>query len=235
MKQTTFTVDSKFILDGHKEACSPWKAKLEEKFPGLFPTGSTFKIGDRIKGLNGDDELMIAQTDSDKVNFISLSCGNRWRYEAVRVRDVEAITLSELKEVINRTDRTYITVNGVRVLLEPSTSTTTSTVEVDVEFIEEAYEAASAEWKKLIRKQLPKALNRGGYLNLGRSLRLTDTNDKVNPETDIRMCIADGFADGFSRNDLKGKAICVEGDDLENVELIKHPTKNRWMIAFKMN
>jgi hypothetical protein len=235
MAQNTYKVDSKFILDGHKEACSPWKAKLEEKFPGLFPTGSTFKIGDRIKGLNGDDELMIAQTDSDKVNFISLSCGNRWRYEAVRVRDVEAITLSELKEVINRTDRTYITVNGVRVLLEPSTSTTTSTVEVDVEFIEEAYEAASAEWKRLLRGQFPKLFNRGGYLNLGDRLTLTDSNDKVNTETDIRMCIAQGFAEGLDRVDLKGKAICIEGEDLQNVELIKHPTKNRWMIAFKMN
>jgi hypothetical protein len=234
MKQTTFTVSGQFILDGYKDACSPWKAKLEKKFPGLFHTVSTFKIGDRITGVSGKDEFMIAQTGAGNVNLISLTSGNRWRHEAVSVRDVEAITMSELKEMINRTDKSHVTVNGARVELTPGT-TTTETFEVDAEFIKEAYEAASTEWKKLIRKQLPKALNAGGYLALNARLTLTEDNDKVNPETDIRMCIAQGFAESFSRSDLKGKAICIEGDDLENVELIKHPTKNRWMIAFKMN
>lgn len=33
----TYTVSKEFILEGHKAACSTWKAKIEAQFPELFP------------------------------------------------------------------------------------------------------------------------------------------------------------------------------------------------------
>lgn len=44
-----FTVDMEFVMEAHKSACSTWKAKIEAKFPELFPSPYAKIVKDESK------------------------------------------------------------------------------------------------------------------------------------------------------------------------------------------
>jgi len=46
----TYSVDAAFIKAAHKEACSPWKAKIEKKFPDVFkPKETVHRFGNSFQ------------------------------------------------------------------------------------------------------------------------------------------------------------------------------------------
>lgn len=52
-----YTVPKEFILEGHKAACSTWKAKIEAQFPELFPkleVGKWYKTQEALVFINKD-------------------------------------------------------------------------------------------------------------------------------------------------------------------------------------
>ena len=44
-----FTVDKEFVMEAYKSACSTWKAKIEAKFPELFPSPYAKIVKDESK------------------------------------------------------------------------------------------------------------------------------------------------------------------------------------------
>jgi hypothetical protein len=238
MTQTTFKVSREFIVAGHKDACSAWKTKLEAKFPEAFQTPAealTFKMGDRISGIDIDNnEYMLAQIDDESINLINLSNGNRW-HKPVHVDSPRKITLAEFKQL--GVSSPEIVVNGKTVSLKPVPKRIKQSFEVDVEFIREAASAASSEWTSKIKAEFPKAFS--AYLKLtndrGHSMpiAITDVQTRIQSDTDVQICIAKGYADGLGRKDLMERALCIEGADVQNVELIRDETRGRWFIAIK--
>ena len=241
MTQTTFKVSREFIVAGHKDACSAWKTKLEAKFPEAFQTPTetpTFKMGDRISGLDTrNNEYMLAQVENGVINLINLSNGNRWTHAPVSVSAPTKITLAEFKQL--GIDKTEIVVNGKTVSLKPVAKRVRQSFDVDVEFIREAAKAASSEWTSKIKAEFPKAFDTG-YLKLtddrGHSMpfTITDVSTAIKGGIDIQICVAKGYVQGsLNRPDLSERALCIEGDDVEKVELIHEPTRGRWFIAIK--
>jgi hypothetical protein len=51
-KDEPLTVSKEFILEAHNEACSTWKRKLEEQFPGVF-VKDELEVGKWYKASNG--------------------------------------------------------------------------------------------------------------------------------------------------------------------------------------
>jgi hypothetical protein len=112
---------------------------------------------------------------------------------------------------------------------------------VDAAFIREAANAASSEWSSKIKAEFPKAFDTG-YLKLtndkGHSMPFTisDVATAIQPTSgiDAQICIAKGYVQGsLNRPDLSERALCIEGDDVEKVELIHEPVRGRWFIAIK--
>ena len=240
MTQTTFKVSREFIVAGHKDACSAWKTKLEAKFPEAFQTPAeaiTFKMGDRISGIDIDNnEYMLAQIDDESINLINLSNGNRW-HKPVHVDSPRKITLAEFKQL--GVSKTEIVINGQTVSLKPVAKRVRQSFDVDVEFIREAAKAASSEWSSKIKAEFPKVFE-SGYLKLtddrGHSMpfTITDVSTAIKGGIDIQICVAKGYVQGsLNRPDLSERALCIEGDDVEKVELIHEPTRGRWFIAIK--
>jgi hypothetical protein len=241
MTQTTFKVSREFIVAGHKDACSAWKKTLEEKFPEAFQAPAeepTFKIGDRFKGIgtDGSREFMLAQVDASIINLINLANGNRWTHTVVEVDDVTHVTTAELKKLIG--NKSEVEVNGRTVSLKPVAKRVKQSFDVDAEFILKAARAASSEWANKIKAEFPKAFS--AYLKLtdGRGhsmpIAITDSQTRIQSDTDVQICIAKGYVQGsLNRPDLSERALCIEGDDVEKVELIHEPTRGRWFIAIK--
>jgi hypothetical protein len=242
MTQTTFKVSREFIVAGHKDACSAWKTKLETKFPEAFQTPAeapTFKMGDRISGIDIDNnEYMLAQIDDESINLINLSNGNRW-HKPVHVDSPRKITLAEFKQL--GVSSPEIVVNGKTVSLKPVPKRVKQSFEVDAAFIREAASAASSEWSSKIKAEFPKVFDTG-YLKLtdehGHSMPFTisDVATAIQPTSgiDAQICIAKGYVQGsVNRPDLNERALCIEGDDVERVELIHEPVRGRWFIAIK--
>jgi hypothetical protein len=240
MTQTTFKVSREFLVAGHKDACSAWKTKLETKFPEAFQTpaeATTFKMGDRISGIDiRNNEYMLAQVEDGVINLINLSNGNRWTHKPVHVDAPTKITLSELKQLVD--SKTEIVVNGNTVSLKPAVpKRVKQSFEVDAAFIREAANAASSEWSSKIKAEFPKVFS--AYLKLtgsnGRSMpiAITDVHTRIQSDTDVQICIAKGYAEGLGRKDLMERALCIEGGDVQNVELIRDESRDRWYIAIK--
>ena len=240
MTQTTFKVSREFIVAGHKDACSAWKTKLEAKFPEAFQTPAeaiTFKMGDRISGIDIDNnEYMLAQIDDESINLINLSNGNRW-HKPVHVDSPRKITLAEFKQL--GVSSPEIVVNGKTVSLKSVAKRVKHSFDVDAEFIREAAKAASSEWSSKIKAEFPKVFE-SGYLKLtddrGHSMpfTITDVSTAIKGGIDIQICVAKGYVQGsLNRPDLSERALCIEGDDVEKVELIHEPTRGRWFIAIK--
>jgi hypothetical protein len=240
MTQTTFKVSREFIVAGHKDACSAWKTKLETKFPEAFQTPAeapTFKMGDRISGIDTkNNEYMLAQVENGVINLINLSNGNRWTHKPVHVDAPTKITLSELKQLVD--GKTEIVVNGQTVSLKPVPKRVKQSFEVDAAFIREAANAASSEWSSKIKAEFPKAFDTG-YLKLtndrGHSMpiAITDVQTRIQSDTDVQICIAKGYAEGLGRKDLMERALCIEGRNVQDVELIRDECSGRWYIAIK--
>ena len=240
MTQTTFKVSREFIVAGHKDACSAWKTKLETKFPEAFQTPAeapTFKMGDRISGIDTkNNEYMLAQVENGVINLINLSNGNRWTHKPVHVDAPTKITLSELKQLVD--SKTEIVVNGNTVSLKPVPKRVKQSFEVEAEFIIAAASAASSEWSSKIKAEFPKAFDTG-YLKLtndrGHSMpiAITDVETRIQLDTEVLICIAKGYAEGLGRPDLSERALCIQGADVQNVELIRDESRGRWYIAIK--
>jgi hypothetical protein len=241
MTQTTFKVSREFIVAGHKDACSAWKTKLETKFPEAFQTPTealTFKMGDRISGIDTkNNEYMLAQVGDSIINLINLSNGNRWTHKPVHVDAPTKITLSELKQLVD--SKTEIVVNGNTVSLKPVPKRVKQSFEVDAAFIREAANAASSEWSSKIKAEFPKVFDTG-YLKLtndkGHSMPFTisDVATRINGRIDAQICIAKGYVQGsVNRPDLSERALCIEGNDVERVEVIHEPVRGRWFITIK--
>jgi len=239
MTQTTFKVSREFIVAGHKDACSGWKKTLETKFPEAFQTPAEapkFKMGDRISGIDTkNNEYMLAQVGDSIINLINLSNGNRWTHMPVHVDAPTKITLSELKQLVD--SKTEIVVNGKTVSLKPVPKRVKQSFEVDATFIREAASAASSEWTSKIKAEFPKAFS--AYLKFtddrGHSMpiAITDVQTRIQSDTDVQICVAKGYAEGLGRKDLMERALCIEGGDVENVELIRDESRGRWYIAIK--
>jgi hypothetical protein len=240
MTQTTFKVSREFIVAGHKDACSAWKTKLETKFPEAFQTPTealTFKMGDRISGIDIDNnEYMLAQIDDESINLINLSNGNRW-HKPVHVDSPRKITLAEFKQL--GVSSPEIVVNGKTVSLKSVAKRVKHSFDVDAEFIREAAKAASSEWSKKIKAEFPKVFE-SGYLKLTNDgdcsmpFTITDVAMSIKDGIDVQVCVAKGYTQGrINRPDLSGRALCIEGDDVEKVELIHEPVSGRWFIAIK--
>lgn len=240
MTQTTFLVSREFLVAGHKDACSGWKTKLETKFPEAFQTPTeapTFKMGDRISGIDTkNNEYMLAQVENGVINLINLSNGNRWTHKPVHVDAPTKITLSEFKQLVD--SKTEIVVNGKTVSLKPVAKRVKQSFEVEVEFIREAASAASSEWSSKIKAEFPKAFDTG-YLKLTNDdgsempFTITDIPQTIVPGARAQICIAKGYAEGLGRKDLMERALCIEGDDVQDVELIRDESRGRWFIAIK--
>jgi hypothetical protein len=239
MTQTTFKVSREFIVAGHKDACSAWKTKLEAKFPEAFQTPAealTFKMGDRISGIDIDNnEYMLAQIDDESINLINLSNGNRW-HKPVHVDSPRKITLAEFKQL--GVSSPEIVVNGKTVSLKSVPKRVKQSFDVDAEFIREAASAASSEWSSKIKAEFPKAFDTG-YLKLtddrGNNMPITisSVQSTIQSGIDVQICVAKGYAESLGRKDLSERALCIEGGDVENVELIQDIARGRWFIAIK--
>jgi hypothetical protein len=193
-------------------------------------------MGDRISGIDIDNnEYMLAQIDDESINLINLSNGNRWN-KPVHVDSPRKITLAEFKQL--GVSSPEIVVNGKTVSLKPVAKRVKQSFEVDAEFIREAANAASSEWSSKIKAEFPKAFDTG-YLKLtndkGHSMpiAITDVQTRIQSDTEVLICIAKGYADGLGRKDLMERALCIEGGDVQNVELIRDESRGRWYIAIK--
>jgi hypothetical protein len=239
MTQTTFKVSREFLVAGHKDACSAWKTKLEAKFPEAFQTPTeapTFKMGDRISGLDTrNNEYMLAQVENGVINLINLSNGNRWTHTPVSVSAPTKITLSEFKQL--GIDKTEIVVNGKTVSLKPVPKRVKHSFEVDAAFIREAARAASSEWSSKIKAEFPNAFST--YLKLtndgGNNMPITisSVQSTIQSGIDVQICVAKGYAESMDRKDLSERALCIEGGDVQDVELIRDESRGRWFIAIK--
>lgn len=240
MAQKTYKVDGKFLLEGYEIACSPWKAKLEEKFPQIltrkkYTCPITFRIGNRFTNIGpGGDEYLLVQGVLGKINFVNLASGNRWTDEMPSVGDVDSITIDELMTLIGDTSSEGMTVNGTRVEYKTIDKFSKLEFEVDEEFIKEAHKDADRVWKTAIEKKFPAVFNNRLVLNSVGSLRISSVPDLIQDGVDIEICIAQGKARVENREDLFDRAICVEGSDLADVEVTKCVNgTNRYMISFK--
>jgi hypothetical protein len=194
-------------------------------------------MGDRISGIDTkNNEYMLAQVENGVINLINLSNGNRWTHKPVHVDAPTKITLSELKQLVD--SKTEIVVNGNTVSLKPVPKRVKQSFEVEAEFIREAASAASSGWSSKIKAEFPKAFDTG-YLKLtGRGsssmpIAITDSPTRIQSYTDVQICIAKGYAEGLGRKDLSERALCIEGGDVQNVELIRDESRDRWYIAIK--
>lgn len=238
MTQTTFKVSREFLVAGHKDACSGWKTKLETKFPEAFQTPAealTFKMGDRISGIDIDNnEYMLARIDDESINLINLSNGNRW-HKPVHVDSPRKITLAEFKQL--GVSKTEIVVNGKTVSLKPVPKHVKHSFEVDAAFIREAARAASSEWSSKIKAEFPNAFST--YLKLtndwGNNMPITisSVQTRIQSDIDVQICVAKGYAESIGRKDLMERALCIEGGDVQDVELIRDELRGRWFIAIK--
>jgi hypothetical protein len=64
-------------------------------------------------------------------------------------------------------------------------------------------------------------------------IAITDVQTRIQSDTDVQICIAKGYAEGLGRKDLSERALCIEGGDVQNVELIRDESRGRWFIAIK--
>lgn len=79
------------------DGCSDVRKVLENLYPDFFEKEETYSIGDRVT-ISGHD-CIIATPGFKEVLFILLSDGNRY-CDTLRVTDVNAITIKEIKSVI---------------------------------------------------------------------------------------------------------------------------------------
>jgi hypothetical protein len=227
----TFAVPAKFIIDGHAEACSTWKEKLERKFPALFtplqPT--TFKAGNRFT--IRDSDYILAQTAPDTIALICLENGNRWAVPT-EVGNSLAVTVEELTSICNSSTFMY---NGKQV--KQSTPTLPEFVEVDTAFIKAAHSAATGELKKKVAAQFPEI-----FTPCSKYVQLIKRPDEkfVIPGTDsislgeerdsVFMTIANGILPS-SQEHLRFRSFAIFGSDVEGVEVTK--VGGNWIVAIK--
>lgn len=69
-----YTVPKEFILEGHKAACSTWKAKIEAQFPELFPK---LEVGRWLKDDSNPEWLMYR----DGKNIYGFDTNGDWFYK----------------------------------------------------------------------------------------------------------------------------------------------------------
>jgi hypothetical protein len=126
------------------------------------------------------------------------------------------------------------------VSLKPVAKRVRQSFDVDIAFIQQAANAASSEWSSKIKAEFPKAFERG-YLKLTNDgghtmpIIINDVATRINGSIDAQICIAKGYVQGsLNRPDLSERALCIEGDDVEKVELIHEPVRGRWFIAIKI-
>jgi hypothetical protein len=240
MAQNTYKIDGKFLLEGFEIACSEWKTKLQEKFPQIhnckkYTCSTAFRTGDRftIIGFEGAEYLLV-QGALSKINFINLASGNRWTDEMPSVDNVNSITIDELMTLIGDMDCEGMTVNGKKVEYTVKDAFAEMEFEVDVEFIKEAHRAADRVWKSAIEKKFPAVFNDNLLLSAVGSMSITNIPLRIQEDVDIQVSIAQGYATLEKRKDLFNRAICVEGSDLADVEVIECEAGiNRFMITFK--
>lgn len=101
----TYTVSKEFILEGHKAACSDWKAKIEAQFPDLFPEVTANKW---YKSTD-NESFMFYITDSTVDMYYgygilgsSNSWYNKWHFgkESVYGRALVEATEKEVKTAL---------------------------------------------------------------------------------------------------------------------------------------
>lgn len=231
-QQTTFKVPAQFIIDGHAEACSTWKEKLESKFPALFtPTKpTTFKAGDRFT--IRDSDFILAHTAPDTIALICLENGNR-RAQPIKVGNSLAVTVEELTSICNSSTFMY---NG-KPVNKQSTPTRPEFVEVDTAFIKAAHSAATGELKKKVAAQFPELFPPASkYVQLIK----TSIEKFVIPGTNsiplgeegeaIYMTIANGILPSELEH-LRYRSFGIFGSDVEGVEVTK--VGPNWIVAIK--
>jgi hypothetical protein len=231
MSQTSFKVPAKFIIDGHAEACSTWKEKLESKFPALFtPTKpTTFKAGDRFT--IRDSDYILAQTAPDIIVLICLENGNRWTVPT-KVGNSLAVTVEELTSICPSNKLVY---KGEPV--KQTTPTQPEFVEVNISFIKAAHSAATGELKKKVAAQFPELFTTGyKYVQLIKtpdekfvlpgvqSISLGEEGES------IFMTIANGILP-TEKEHLRFKSFGIFGTDVEAVEVTK--VGSNWIVAIK--
>jgi hypothetical protein len=232
MSQTTFKVPAKFIIDGHAEACSTWKQKLERKFPALFTPlqrSITFKAGDRFT--IRDSDFILAQTAPDTIALICLENGNRWA-EPIKVGNSLAVTVEELTSICPSNNLVY---KGKPV--KQSTPTLPEFVEVNISFIKAAHSAATGELKKKVAAQFPELFSPvSKYVQL---IKRPDENFVIpgvgcislgEEGENIFMTIANGILPS-SQEHLSFRSFGIFGSDVENVEVTQ--VGSNWIVAIK--
>jgi hypothetical protein len=231
MSQTTFKVPAKFIIDGHAEACSTWKEKLESEFPALFTQLQriTFEAGDRFT--ISFSNYILAQTASDTIALICLENGNRWA-EPIKVGNSLAVTVEELTSICPSDKLVY---KGKRV--SQSAPTLPEFVEVNISFIKAAHSAATGELKKKVAAQFPEIFPAASqYVQL---IKRSDENFVI-PGTDsislgeegesVFMTIANGLLPS-ELDHLRYRSFAIFGSDVEGVEVTK--VGGNWIVAIK--
>ena len=228
------TTTAKFIRDGHAQACSAWKEKLEAKFPGVFAKTrsplSRVKIGDRVTGdaLDGH-EYMIAATAQNRVALIGLITGNRWT-NPVSVSSVLDISREELAAMLeSRSGRVdSLIVNGKPYSTSSEyTMLSSHKVTVTEAFIKEAHEAANADWQKLLKLQFPTVFApKTKYARLiGDDRRLT-LSTGMRSIDGVDMIIGCGIAPAGKSD----SCIMIPKDTCAGVEVTQHG--GYWVVAF---
>lgn len=227
------TTTAKFIRDGHAQACSAWKEKLEAKFPAVFAktqTVSKVKIGDRVTGDVVDGlEYMIAATAQNRVALIGLSTGNRWS-DPVSVSSISDISREELAEMLgSRSGRVdSLIVNGKPYSTSSEyTMLSSHKVTVTEAFIKEAHEAANADWQKLLKLQFPTVFApKTKYARLiGADRRLIIYTGMTSIDG-VNMIIGCGLAPA----DKSDSCIMIPKDTCAGVEVTEHG--GYWVVAF---
>jgi hypothetical protein len=231
MSQTTFKVPAQFIIDGHAEACSTWKEKLESKFPALFtpPQRITFEAGDRFT--IRDSDYILAQTAPDTIALICLENGNRWA-EPIKVGNSLAVTVEELTSICNYSILMY----NCKQVSQP-TPTLPEFVEVDTAFIKAAHSAATGELKTKVAAQFPEIFSAASqYAQL---IKTPDENFVIpgvgsislgEEEESIFMTIANGLLPSNLEH-LRFRSFAIFGSDVEGVEVTK--VGGNWIVAIK--
>jgi hypothetical protein len=231
MKKKTFKVSSDFIRAGYSYACREWKEKLSAKFPELFSEDrSTVKFGTIIKMYGEDYVLADVGVGACLVNT---KTGNRWE-DPIAVHGSHSIKLKDLERIINDSvtyENENITIGGQTLKKEVPAP---ETINVDWDFLQQAYTAANSEWQGKIKATFPEAFGeqyvkivKDGEDSTTLSTSLTDL-----PENTVNAIVGYGLA---PRPELQYSCIMFESN-ISNmqVELETGESYGKAWVAVKL-
>lgn len=227
--EKTITVSVSDLRKGYGLACREWKDKIKAKFPSVIEASTKcYKVGDRIT-IHGKSvrtyECLLSRVGDGKVALIVLQDGNLWA-DGVQVDNYAMVSLQDMRRITAGFEAT-LTDTGERIGIIPKDEVD-EYVNVEIDFIKEAYEAANETTKKWIEGVCPEIV-KGKYLRLIEDPYKYLTIGTTPKEIDgVGMFIGYGSA---PTPELKLSCLMVNKHSVEEVEVTEHDSY--FVIAFK--